>query len=60
MKHTVTDEWFDNDHPNPLHPIGVIIDPIKRRVEIHPYTSKDNANTQYYYVGDTFTLEDTR
>lgn len=58
MEHTVTDEWFDNDHPNPLHPIGVIINPIKRRVEVYTYLSKDNADTKYYYVGDTFTLEE--
>ncbi len=30
----ITNEWFDNDHPNPLHPIGVIIDPVKRCVEV--------------------------
>ncbi len=34
----VTDSWFDDEHPNPLHPIGtkdrpIIIDPIKRVVE---------------------------
>ena len=29
----ITKEWFDGDHPNPLHPIGVIIDP-KRRIVI--------------------------
>lgn len=27
-------EWFDGDHPNPLHPRGVIMDPKKRCVEI--------------------------
>jgi hypothetical protein len=31
----VTNEWFDGDHPNPLHPIGVVIDPQKRTVEIY-------------------------
>lgn len=36
----VTDEWFDADNPNPLHPIGtkerpIIIDPLRRVVEIH-------------------------
>ena len=30
----VTDEWFDAPHPNPLHPIGLIIDPRQRVVEI--------------------------
>ncbi len=60
MEHTVTDEWFDNNHPNPLHPIGVIIEPSKRRVAINPFDSKDNQNIKYYYVGDTFTLEDSQ
>ena len=26
----ITDRWFDDDHPNPLHPLGVIVDPIGR------------------------------
>ena len=30
----ITDEWFDGDHPNPLHPIGMLIDPLKRCVFI--------------------------
>jgi hypothetical protein len=30
----ITDEWFDGDHPNPLHPVGVIIDPLVRAVVI--------------------------
>ena len=30
----ITDEWFDNDHPNPLHPIGVMIYPRERLVEV--------------------------
>lgn len=30
----VTDQWFDGPHPNPLHPMGVLIDPFQRRVEI--------------------------
>ncbi len=30
----ITDEWFDGDHPNPLHPSGFVIDPVKRVVEI--------------------------
>lgn len=28
----ITDEWFDGDHPNPLHPTGVIINPQNRYV----------------------------
>jgi len=28
----ITDEWFDGDHPNPLHPPGVVMDPATRRV----------------------------
>ena len=36
----ITDDWFDGDHPNPLHPIGteerpVIINPLKREVAIY-------------------------
>jgi len=27
----ITDEWFDGDHPNDLHPIGVVIDPRTRQ-----------------------------
>ena len=30
----ITDEWFVGDHPNPLHPSGFIIDPLKRVIEI--------------------------
>ena len=35
----VTDEWFDRDHPNPLHPIGspdrpLVINPRLRVIEI--------------------------
>ena len=30
----VTDEWFDGDHPNPLHPAGLILDPKRRCVEV--------------------------
>ena len=47
VKYRVTDEWFDNDNPNPLVPKGIVIDPVKRRVEI----------TNYFYVGDTFYVE---
>lgn len=28
----ITDEWFDGDHPNPLHPLGMLIDPVRRLV----------------------------
>ena len=30
----ITKEWFTGDHPNPLHPIGVVINPIFRHVTI--------------------------
>lgn len=30
----ITAEWFDGDHPNPLHPIGLVFDPVRRVVEI--------------------------
>ena len=30
----VTLEWFDGDHPNPLHPVGLIINPVEHTVEI--------------------------
>ncbi len=30
----VTDAWFDDDHPNPLHPTGIVMDPKERCVFI--------------------------
>jgi hypothetical protein len=30
----VTDEWFDDEHPNPLHIVDVWIDPVKRYVRV--------------------------
>lgn len=30
----VTPDWFDAEHLNPLHPHGLIIDPVKRVVVI--------------------------
>lgn len=30
----VTDEWFDDDHPNDDHPLGITVDPIQRAVFI--------------------------
>lgn len=30
----ITDEWFDGDHPNSLHPLGVAIDPWDRTVRV--------------------------
>ena len=30
----ITAAWFDGDHPNPLHPVGVVIDPRARVVVI--------------------------
>ena len=30
----ITDEWFDGDHPNPLHPIGLVMDQGERVVLI--------------------------
>ena len=44
----VTDEWFDGGHPNPLHPIGVIINPIERVLEYHT-----SQGTVLAGVGDT-------
>lgn len=32
--HLVTPAWFDGDTPNDLHPIGVVIDPRLRHVEV--------------------------
>jgi hypothetical protein len=31
----VTIEWFNGECPNPLHPCGVIINPMKQCVEIN-------------------------
>lgn len=28
----ITPEWFDGEHPNPLHVTGVVTDPVKRTV----------------------------
>ena len=30
----ITDEFFDSEHPNPNHPIGVLIDPINKCVTV--------------------------
>lgn len=30
----ITAEWFDGPHPNDLHPVGLVIDPLRRVVEI--------------------------
>jgi len=30
----ITDQWFDGDMPNPLHPIGALIDPRTRTVQV--------------------------
>lgn len=30
----ITPEWFEGDHPNPLHPVDVLIDRNRHRVEI--------------------------
>jgi len=34
----ITDEWFDGEHPNPLHPISedreIIINPLSHCIEI--------------------------
>jgi len=30
----ITDEWFDGEVPNPLHPIGALIDPMTRTVTV--------------------------
>jgi len=30
----ITDEWFDGDRPNPLHPVGVKINPQFREVYV--------------------------
>lgn len=30
----ITKEWFDAPHPNPLHPVGLRMDPRTRTVEV--------------------------
>jgi hypothetical protein len=30
----ITAEWFDGPHPNPLHPVGLVLNPVRRVVEI--------------------------
>ncbi len=30
----ITAEWFDGEVPNPLHPIGWLIDPVRRVVHV--------------------------
>lgn len=39
----VTEEWFDGDHPNPLHPIGLLIDPLHRCVIIETLEGRMSA-----------------
>lgn len=34
----ITDQWFDGDMPNPLHPIGWLIDPRTRTVSVPVYS----------------------
>lgn len=36
----ITDEWFDGDHPNPLHPTGIMFHPSSRTVSIPPATAQ--------------------
>lgn len=48
----ITDEWFDGDHPNPLHPMSypnnsVMIDPRNRTVSIETL-----EGTMTAHVGD--------
>lgn len=30
----ITDDWFDQPHPNPLHPIGLMINPRTRTAAV--------------------------
>lgn len=43
----ITDEWFDAPHPNPLHPVGLIVNPARRGVEISTL-----EGTMFGRVGD--------
>lgn len=45
----VTNAWFDEPQPNPLHPIGWIVDPVRRLVEV-PVT--DGHGPLVLAVGD--------
>jgi len=33
----ITAAWFDGDVPNPLHPVGWLIDPVRREVTVPVY-----------------------
>jgi len=39
----ITDEWFDGDHPNPLHPIGT---------PDRPLVIRTAEKTPYFNTGD--------
>jgi len=43
----ITDEWFDKSHPDPLHPIGVMLYPKDRQAEVVTLEGKMRGN-----VGD--------
>jgi len=34
----ITEEWFTQDHPNDLHPVGVVIDPVMKTVVVRGKT----------------------
>ena len=44
----ITEQWFSGDHPNPLHPIGVLIDPKYKVVEVKTVDGSPNIGQ----VGD--------
>lgn len=46
----ITNEWFDGDHPNPLHPRGVIIDPWTRTVTINTLEGKMIGNISDWII----------
>ena len=30
----ITENWFEGEHPNPLHPIGIMLYPVERQAEV--------------------------
>lgn len=53
----ITDAWFDGDHPNPLHPVGWLIDSVRREVIVPVRVNgrpSDRPRNVVLRVGDTW------
>ena len=58
----VTAAWFDNDHPNDLHPSGLRMDPIQRCVYIDTMEWTMRANVGDWIItgvaGERYPIKD--